>query len=136
MEPPPATRELVERGVEDPKRFVPNAELTVERERIVIRDEEQRVAESFELKRVSDPTAFKSRQGQNQPGSGFSRLVVFTEESAGHFNGNPVFHVMQCLDSDPYDLVELIADAKDPGGGRPPGYIPAADGNYRPARLQ
>ena len=57
-------RELVERGVEDPKRFVPNAELTVERERIVIRDEEQRVAESFQLTRVSDPTAFKSRQGQ------------------------------------------------------------------------
>ena len=35
-------RELVERGVEDPKRFVPNAELTVERERIVIRDQTQR----------------------------------------------------------------------------------------------
>ena len=42
-------RELVERGVEDPKRFVPNAELTVERERIVIRDEGQ----------VSDPGAIK-----------------------------------------------------------------------------
>ena len=65
MEPPPATRELVERGVEDPKRFVPNAELTVERDRIVIRDEEQRVAESFDLKRVAEPTAFKSRQGTN-----------------------------------------------------------------------
>ena len=62
-DPPPLSRELIERGVDDPKRFVPNAELTVERERIVIRDEEQRVAESFDLKRVSDPTAFKSRQG-------------------------------------------------------------------------
>ena len=37
--------------------------------------------------------------------------------------------LLQCLDSDPYDLVELIADAKDGGGGRPPpGYMPA-DGN-------
>ena len=27
------------------------------------RDEEQRVAESFDLKRVADPTAFKSKQG-------------------------------------------------------------------------
>ena len=43
MEPPPPL----------PKRFVPNAELTVERDRIVIRDEEQRVAESFDLKRVA-----------------------------------------------------------------------------------
>ena len=76
-------------------------------------------------------------QGQNEPGSGFSRLVVFTEGSAGHFNGNPVFHVMQCLDSDPYDLVELIADAKDPGGGRgPPGYMPAADGNNNDCRIE
>ena len=30
-------------------------------------------------------------------------IMNVTEESAGYFNGNPMFHVVQCLDSDPYD---------------------------------
>ncbi len=64
--------------------------------------------------------AFKAKD-QRESGSGLSRVVVFTEERAGHFNGNPVFHAVQCLDSDPIDLVERILKAQR--GGSPPPYL-------------
>jgi hypothetical protein len=54
------------------------------------------MAEVFEVSRVSGPMAFKSKDhGENGAGSGFTRVVVFKEEKAGHFNGNAVFHAFQ-----------------------------------------
>jgi hypothetical protein len=38
---PDVMRELLERGVQDHKRFLPNAELTVDRGKIFIKDENQ-----------------------------------------------------------------------------------------------
>lgn len=88
---------LIERGV-DERRFLPNGELTVEEDggsgRVVVRDEERNVAESFDAANLRDPVAFIS-SGHHETGSGFSRVVVFTEDYAGHFNRNPVFHAVQ-----------------------------------------
>ena len=41
---------------------------------------------------ISDPVAF-IRKGSKT--DGFSRVVIFTEEKAGHFKSNDLFHAVQ-----------------------------------------
>jgi hypothetical protein len=90
------------------------------------------VAERFDLRKISNAVAFISRRQDPHQKSGFSRVVVITEENAGHFNQNPIYHafqvrkvpplyntltnfiVSQCLESSPEDLVEMVQSAKAP----------------------
>ena len=53
------------------------------------------IAESFDINAVRDPVAFISNDADQNPKSGFSRVVIFAEIGAGHFGGNPVFHAFQ-----------------------------------------
>jgi hypothetical protein len=91
-------RELLDRGVQE-DHFLPNGELTIASSQVILRDNRaMAVAERFELDRISDPVAFISKN-QSDPGSGFSRVVIFTEKEAGHFKGNPIFHAVQVFTS-------------------------------------
>ncbi len=53
---------------------------------------EQVIFETLDLIRISDPVAF-IRKGSSS--DGFSRVVIFTEEKAGHYKSSGLFHAMQ-----------------------------------------
>jgi hypothetical protein len=54
----------------------------------------QTIFDTIDLRRISDPVAF-IRKGSNT--DGFSRVVVFTEQGAGHFHSSDVFHAVQVI---------------------------------------
>ena len=54
----------------------------------------QSIFARLDLRRIVDPVAFIRKGSQTD---GFSRVVVFTEEQAGHFKSNDLFHAVQVL---------------------------------------
>ena len=52
----------------------------------------QEIFDTIELSHVSDPVAFIRKGSSND---GFSKVVIFTEKDAGHFQGSDVFHAVQ-----------------------------------------
>ncbi|TRY75328.1 hypothetical protein TCAL_08322 [Tigriopus californicus] len=107
-------KHLLDHGVQSPQ-FVPNAEIIFTQDHILIKDVIQNVvARRVALTQVADPMAFIAKSGT--VGSGLSRVVVFTETNSGYFGRNRLFHAVQCLDSDPSDLVESITNFTSPLG--------------------
>jgi len=88
--------------------FVPGAVLFQQDEQLLIYDpDKEKMILSFDVQDIRDPTAFV-RQDTSDDGSGFSRVVVFSLAESGHFNFNNIFLAVQCLRSDPHDLVEKL----------------------------
>ena len=52
----------------------------------------QSIFARLDLRRIVDPVAFVRKGSQTD---GFSRVVVFIEEQAGHFKSNDLFHAVQ-----------------------------------------
>jgi hypothetical protein len=68
----------------------------------------QSIFARLDLRRIVDPVAFIRKGSQTD---GFSRVVVFTEEQAGHFKSNDLFHAVQVgsgVDGKPYIFLEAI----------------------------
>ena len=55
--------------------------------------------------------AFVKKSIPDDP-KGLTRLVVFRESKKGHFNSKARFHAVQCVESDPKELVEMIKSAR------------------------
>lgn len=105
-------RDLVRRGLQEDQ-FVPNAELVLKDEEIVLLDTNDNLKPevwSYFTNSVVNPMAFVNK---NVPGGGFSRVVIFTVLGVGHRDRNPVMLALQCLDSQPTDLVERLLDLSD-----------------------
>ena len=55
--------------------------------------------------------AFVKKSVPDDP-KGLTRLVVFRESKKGHLNSKARFHAVQCVESDPKELVEMIKSAR------------------------
>ena len=69
------------------------------------------MAERYDLRDIENPVAFvKKTSDPNE--KGLTRLVVFREVKKGHLNSKARYHAVQCIESDPKELVEMIKSAR------------------------
>jgi len=93
-------------GGEQNQPLAKDAELTLGETAIELRQttRDRVLRRSYPYVRISEPAAFTS----SKPGVAHNKLIVFREHGVGHFQGNDVFHIFQCIESEPHDLVEQI----------------------------
>jgi len=102
-------RSLLRSGLQGGGQFVPHAELYLREEEITLldtNDNNRPEVWSFLSNQVCEPVAFVNKRNAQ---TGFTRVVIFTVLGEGHFNRNPVFIALQCLEpNDPTELVERL----------------------------